>query len=178
MRDLLLASLVLWTLGASCRGQQRPPEDQRPAETKSATMTTEIKVPHTNVQSCHDGLKKSVPSLWDAFDQQLVPAANRTADWSVRLDEVLQLRARAWESYLTGGGNPRVAESYWNCCVADLAEALVDAELAAVGSSTAPADARRAELIKLKETVAQKLAWSPRLTAMQLAVDVAIGDVH
>jgi hypothetical protein len=180
MRFMLLTSLVVLTLGPSCRGQQRLPDEQRPAaETKSVNMTpAAIKVPYTNVQTCHDGLQKSVPSLWEAFDKQLVPAANKSAEWLARLDEVLQLRERAWESYLTEGGNPRVAESYWTCCVADLAEALVDAEMAAVSNSTAPPDAKRASLTKLKEVVGQKLSWSPRLTAMKLSIDVALGEVH
>jgi hypothetical protein len=71
-----------------------------------------------------------------------------------------------------------VAESYWTCCVADLAEALVDAEMAAVSNSTAPPDAKRASLTNLKEVVGQKLSWSPRLTAMKLSIDVALGEVH
>jgi hypothetical protein len=138
----------------------------------------EIRVPHTNVQTCHDGLKKSVPTLWEAFETQLVQAANQAGARLTRLDEVLHLRERAWESYLTGGGSPRVAESYWNCCVADLAEALVDAELDAVSKSAEPPDAKRVSLADLKAAVGQKLAWSPRLTAMNLAIDVAISQVH
>lgn len=180
MRVPLLTPLVLLTLAPGCRGKQRVPDDQSPiSEMKSIKMTSaEIRVPYTNVQTCHDGLQKSVPPLWEAFDKQLVPAANRAGERLARLDAVLQLRERAWENYLTSGGNPRVAESYWNCCVADLAEALVDAELDAVNGSTEPPNAKRATLIRLKEAVVQKLAWSPRLTAMKLSIDVALGQVH
>jgi hypothetical protein len=156
-----------------------PEDPNTAAETKSDTMIqAEIRVPHTNVQTCHDGLKRSVPALWDAFETQLVPAANRPGARLARLDEVLHLRERAWETYLTGGGSPRVAESYWNCCVADLAEALVDAELDAVSKSAEPPDAKHARLTELKAAVGQKLTWSPRLTAMNLAIDVAIGQLH
>jgi hypothetical protein len=156
-----------------------PEDPSTTAETKSATMTqAEIRVPYTNVQTCHDGLKKSAPALWDAFEVQLVQAANRPGARLARLDEVLHLREQAWETYLTGGGNPRVAESYWNCCVADLAEALVDAELDAVSKSADPPDAKHVSLAELKAAVGQKLTWSPRLTAMNLAIDVAISQVH
>ena len=105
MRYTCLISLVLLLSSSSCRGQQRVKDDPGPTiETKSVNMNpAEIQVPHTNVQTCHDGLKKSVPSLWEVFDTQLVPAANEPGVRLARLDHVLKLRSQAWEDYLTHG---------------------------------------------------------------------------
>lgn len=119
-----------------------------------------IRVPFSNVQVCHDDLKREALSLWSWFETRLVPAANTNQNYQQRLDEVLQLKEQAWAEYVTKHqGNARAIEGPWNCTVGDLALALSQQ---AISSAAADADteARRGRLREIEALVTHKLGWS------------------
>lgn len=159
------------TLVAACRSPSASTND---TDRSARRMNQRVVVPHANVTSCHEELRRVAPSLWAAFQGQ-VKVANGGDTALARLDQVLALRDKAWEAYLVGGGNPRLTESTWDCCVGDLAEAVVDEEVAAVGASTEPPERKRQRLAALRELVERRLDWTDRAVGMKLTLDIALG---
>lgn len=119
-----------------------------------------IQVPFSNVQVCHDALRREALSLWAWFETRLLPAANSAQSYRQRLDAVLQLKEQAWIEYVTKHqGSSRAVEGPWNCTVGDLALALCQRAIDSAAAAPDP-ETRRGELQEIEELVTQKLGWS------------------
>jgi hypothetical protein len=139
-------------------------------------MADVISVPYGNVQVCYDIIQEETPGLWHAFQEQLLATANEAESAEVRIAQVVDRQKDVWQQFLDrdSEGKSMVVLGSWVCCIGDLAEALLDAAIVEITTSTDTVARKRERLEALLALVRQDLAEAPNSPSMTLALHAAL----
>jgi hypothetical protein len=143
-------------------------------------MVEKIKLPYNpKMKKCYNLVRKETPDLYREFNDKLLAAANGAGPADLRFLKIPEIAAQIWKNFLSHdtAHHSKVVMSSWECCLGDLADALLQKAIPEITGSSDPQDVRSARLKALLSIVKNDLYDTPTNPGMVLDLTMALNSL-